>query len=282
MHIRDDIDLFVPDGLGVPAALSRVTHLGIGAHPDDLEFMALQGIEACHASNDLWFGGVVVTDGARSARAGAYAETSDAEMRSIRAEEQREAARIGRYGFVAQMGYPSADLRRAGGREPVVADLVSLLKAARPGVIHTHNPFDKHPTHVGVMKAVLQAVQRLDPADRPARIFGCEGWRGLDWLPDAVKVVQPVGRCPGLGERLAAAFRSQIGGGKRYDRAVEGRYRANATFADPHAVDESEAAAYAIDLTVLTLPEGPGLDEYVESVLDRFSSTILRGIAEVD
>ena len=40
-------ELFIPDGLGEQAALSRVTHLGIGAHEDDLEFMAYHGILAC-------------------------------------------------------------------------------------------------------------------------------------------------------------------------------------------------------------------------------------------
>ena len=37
-------DLFFPDQLSDDEALSRTTHLGIGAHQDDLEFMALHGI----------------------------------------------------------------------------------------------------------------------------------------------------------------------------------------------------------------------------------------------
>ena len=37
-------DLFVPDGLEMPAALSRTTHLAIAAHQDDLEIMAYHGI----------------------------------------------------------------------------------------------------------------------------------------------------------------------------------------------------------------------------------------------
>ena len=34
--------VYVPDGQAIPAALKRVTHLGIGAHQDDLEFMAFE------------------------------------------------------------------------------------------------------------------------------------------------------------------------------------------------------------------------------------------------
>ena len=37
-------EIFIPDGLPVPAALKRITHLGIGAHQDDLEFMAFHGV----------------------------------------------------------------------------------------------------------------------------------------------------------------------------------------------------------------------------------------------
>ena len=36
--------VFVPDGKPIAAALKRITHLGIGAHQDDLEFMAFHGI----------------------------------------------------------------------------------------------------------------------------------------------------------------------------------------------------------------------------------------------
>ena len=45
-------DIFIPDGQPPAAALARVTHLGIGAHQDDLEFMAFHGIEACLPQRD--------------------------------------------------------------------------------------------------------------------------------------------------------------------------------------------------------------------------------------
>ena len=45
-------DIFIPDGTELQQALARVTHLGIGAHQDDLEFMAFHGIQACYHRDD--------------------------------------------------------------------------------------------------------------------------------------------------------------------------------------------------------------------------------------
>lgn len=42
------VDIFVPDGLPVTEAAGRITHLAIGAHQDDLEFMACHGIVTCY------------------------------------------------------------------------------------------------------------------------------------------------------------------------------------------------------------------------------------------
>ena len=38
MHVN--IDLYIPDQISAPEAQARTSHLGIGAHQDDLEFMA--------------------------------------------------------------------------------------------------------------------------------------------------------------------------------------------------------------------------------------------------
>ena len=38
---RPNADIFIPDATPLPSALSRTTHLGIGAHQDDLEFFAV-------------------------------------------------------------------------------------------------------------------------------------------------------------------------------------------------------------------------------------------------
>jgi hypothetical protein len=74
---KDTADLFIPDGTGLPDALARTTHLGIGAHQDDLEFMAYQGILECFRNQKKWFSGVVCTNGAGSSRTGPYADSTD-------------------------------------------------------------------------------------------------------------------------------------------------------------------------------------------------------------
>ena len=51
-------DVFVPDGSAIEDALHRTTHLAIGAHQDDLEFMAAHGVVECFQNPARWFTGV--------------------------------------------------------------------------------------------------------------------------------------------------------------------------------------------------------------------------------
>jgi len=267
-------DLFFPDGLDQPTALARTTHLGIGAHQDDLEFMALHGILECFQQSDRWFSGITCTDGAGSSRTGAYADYTDEQMKEVRVREQRAAAVIGQYGFMAQLGHPSSVAKQSDHRSSLVADLEALFQSARPEVIYTHNPFDKHATHVGVLLAVLEALRNLPGEVHPRQLIGCEVWRGLDWLPDAVKIVQPLDAHPNLAAALNGVFDSQISGGKRYDLAVEGRRLANATFFDAHSVDVSQRVAYAVDLTSLIGEDPRTLDAFCQRVLGGFQEDV--------
>src|ERR1700679_595576 len=119
-------DVFVPDAARSPAdALRGVTHLCIGAHQDDIEIMAQSGISDCLGHPGRSFGGVVVTNGAGSPRAGTYASYTDDQMLAVRREEQREAARIGRYSIQIQLAHPSADVKRPG-HAGVVGDLAEI------------------------------------------------------------------------------------------------------------------------------------------------------------
>ena len=104
---QDTAQIYVPDGLEFQAALSRITHLGIGAHADDLEFMAFHVIAQCYQQPERWFGGVTCTDGAGSSRSGTFEKTTDSEMVEIRAQEQNTAAEFGEYGAMVQLSYPS-------------------------------------------------------------------------------------------------------------------------------------------------------------------------------
>lgn len=266
-------DLYIPDALEASAALARTTHLGVGAHQDDLEFMALHGILECFEHGDSWFGAITCTDGASSSRTAGYADVCDSEMKRIRGMEQRTAGLIGQYGFVAQLGHPSRVAKVAGERRPMVDDLHALLRKARPRVIYTHNPFDKHSTHVGVLLALLEAIDGLEFHERPEQLIGCEVWRSLDWLPDEHKLLLDCSSHSQLSEALARVFDSQISGGKRYDRAILGRRWANATFSESHAADAASEISIAIDLTGL-IGNKSGLPVLVNELLDNFRSSV--------
>lgn len=267
-------EIFIPDALPVADALARITHLGIGAHQDDLEFMAFHGILRCFHSDTEWFGGVTCTNGSGSARTGAYADFSDEEMMAVRKEEQRQAAIVGRFAVMVQLDYPSGVAKDAA--DPRLReDLRSILAASRPRVVYTHNPADKHDTHIAVVIPVIQAIRDLPREQRPEAVHGCEVWRDLDWLGDAEKIVHDVGGNDSLASALNGIFNSQIAGGKRYDLAVLGRRRANATFFQSHGVDSSDALAFAMDLTPLAHDESLDVVDYVTAAIDRFRGDVV-------
>jgi len=263
--------LFVPDQ--APDPLGRITHLGIGAHQDDLEFMAYHGILACFRSQEKWFGGVTCTDGSGSSRSGDYAEFTDAQMQQVRIQEQEAAAVVGNYGAMIQLGYPSSAVKNPA--DPSLKnDLLQILLAIRPDVVYTHNPADKHDTHIGVFSATIQALRKMPAAERPKAVYGCEVWRGLDWMPDNEKVAHNVSAHENLATALNGVFDSQIAGGKRYDLATLGRRRANATFFESHAVDECESISFAIDLTPLVTDPSLDIVEYVLGFIRRFEADV--------
>jgi LmbE family N-acetylglucosaminyl deacetylase len=265
--------LMIPDGLAAAEALRRTTHLGIGAHQDDLEFMAFHGILACYDQTDRWFGGVTITDGRGSSRAGKFQDWTDDQIAAERIREQDAAAVIGQYAFMAQLGHPSKSVRDA--RETVVRDdLCRILEATRPEVVYLHNLADKHDTHVGCALRCLEALRRLPKADRPQKVYGCEVWRDLDWLVDSEKTPMPVSARPELARALNEVFATQIAGGKRYDLAVIGRRTANATFSQAHATDQESAMQWAMDLTPLVQDDSLDPVTYTTGFIDRLKADV--------
>jgi LmbE family N-acetylglucosaminyl deacetylase len=271
---RSDADVFVPDGLDLDAALARTTDLGVGAHPDDLEFGYLVPIGECRGLADRWFVGVTCTDGAGSARGGGFAAHTDAEMVVVRREEQRRAAVVGEYGAVFQLGHPSADVKSDAGSRSLADELASILHKARPLNLYTHNPADKHDTHQAVMAATVHAVRELAPTHRPARFVGIEGWRDLDWLGDGEKLRLDATPYIDLAARFAAVYESQIEGAKRYDVAIQGRRRANATLHGIRVADEAEEVIVAIDLTPLLRNDDLDPVDYTLSAIERFRDDV--------
>jgi LmbE family N-acetylglucosaminyl deacetylase len=267
-------DVFIPDGQPPDAALKRVTHLGVGAHQDDLEFMAFHGIKACYHSEHDWFGGVTCTNGSGSARTGDYARFSDEQMMAVRREEQRQAASVGRYAAMIQLDYPSK-IAKDPADSRLKEDLKTILAATQPRIVYTHNPADKHDTHIAVVVPLIQAIRELPRGQRPQAVHGCEVWRNLDWMPDAEKVVHDTDGHENLAAALNGIFDSQIAGGKRYDLAVMGRRRANATFFESHGVDASNALAFAMDLTPLAEDESLDVVDYVTGFIDRFRADVV-------
>ncbi len=271
-------DVFVPDAMALPAALARTTHLGIGAHQDDLEIMAFHGIVSCYGVPDKWFAGVTCTNGAGSPRTGVYADCTDEAMQAIRRREQRDAAEVGRYGAMLQLDHPSSTVKDPS-KLALVDDLVAILEIAQPDVVYTHNPADKHDTHVGVTAATIRALRRLPAAKRPDRVYGCEVWRSLDWMPDNAKVALDVSARESLANALTGLFDSQVTGGKRYDLASLGRRRANATYAESHGVDQAEQLSFAMDLTPLIRDDALDVVEYVAGFVKAFENDVRKRIA---
>ena len=265
--------LMIPDGMAAPEALRRTTHLGIGAHQDDLEFMAFHGILACYDRADRWFGGVTITDGRGSSRAGKFKDWTDDQIATERIREQDAAAVIGRYSFMAQLGYPSASVRDA--REAAVRDdLLRILEATRPEAVYLHNLADKHDTHVGCALRCIEALRLLPRSDRPKKVYGCEVWRDLDWLVDTEKTPMPVSERPDLARALNEVFATQIAGGKRYDLAVIGRRTANATFSQAHSTAQETAMQWAMDLTPLAQDDSIDPLDYVLGFIDRLKADV--------
>jgi LmbE family N-acetylglucosaminyl deacetylase len=273
-------DVFVPDGGDPDAALRRTTHLCVSAHQDDIEIMAYHGIAECFGRADKWFTGVVVTNGAGSPRAGIYGQYTDEEMQKVRLKEQRKAAYVGEYACQIQLGYSSSavkDPRNAG----VHDDLTDIFRACKPQVIYLHNLADKHDTHIGVTLRAIGALRGLAGEFRPQKVYGCEVWRDLDWLPDEQKQALPVSARSNIAASLVGVFDSQVTGGKRYDLATAGRRLAHATYYASHATDVETALSFAMDLTPLI--ENPKLPVtgYVLGFIDQLRADIEQRIGKL-
>ena len=263
---------YIPDKTQEQAAISRTTHLAISAHQDDIEFMAYAPIAECFGNQEKWFGAIVVTDGAGSPRSGLYADYTDEQMKEVRVVEQKKAAAIGEYGFLAMLSHPSKEVKDASNPK-IVEELADLIRTAKPKYLYTHNLADKHETHVVTALKVIAALRMLKPEERPEKVYGCEVWRDLDWLCDDEKVYLDCGAHPNLMRCLSAVFDSQIAGGKRYDLAAEGRRLANATFSASHACDTYSALNYAMDLTPL-MDQSVDIADYIAGFIDRFKVNV--------
>ncbi|HEY86295.1 MAG TPA: PIG-L family deacetylase [Chloroflexi bacterium] len=268
-----EAELFIPDGAPEEEALARTTHLGIGAHQDDLEIMAVDGILQCYQQPNKWFTGVVMTNGRGSARSGFYADYTDDEMRDVRLLEQKKAAFVGDFAVQFLLDYASSQVKDPANKT-AVADLINILKAAKPKIVYTHNLADKHDTHMGVTLKTIAAIRALPAEDRPEKLYGCEVWRDLDWTLDEDKVAFDVSEQENLQMALVGVFDSQVAGGKRYDLATMGRRRANATYFASHSTDEATGLAFALDLTPLIANPEMDITQFIMDFINRFAEDV--------
>ena len=193
-------------------------------------------------------------------------------MKEVRIVEQKKAACVGEYGFLAMLSHPSKEVKDARNTK-IVKELADLIRKAKPKYLYTHNLADKHETHVATALRVIAALRMLRSEERPEKVYGCEVWRDLDWLCDDEKVCLDCGAHPNLMRCLSAVFDSQIAGGKRYDLAAEGRRLANATFSASHSCDTYSALNYAMDLTPL-MDEKVDIAAYVTEFIARFCASV--------
>jgi LmbE family N-acetylglucosaminyl deacetylase len=197
---------------------------------------------------------------------------------ATRRREQNTAAIAGGYGVMIQLDYPSSVVKSAIDSS-LKDDLKTILRRMHPQVVYTHNLADKHDTHVGTVVAALQAMRELPREQRPPKVWGCEVWRNLDWLPDSDKVLMDVSGRDNLAAALNGVYDSQIAGGKRYDTAALGRRSANATFFESHDIDKTTQLIFGMDLAPLVADESKDILEYVTRLIRKMENEIREKLA---
>ena len=256
-----------------------VKWLCICAHQDDCEIMAIDGILKGYYSKKYSFALVETTDGGGSARTGKFKDYTDEEMKRVRIKEQQEASEIGKYHSLYMLQYSSKEVKDRN-NENIVNDYLQIIKELKPQVIYTHSVLDKHPTHIGVVLNVIKALRKLPMEEQPMLFYGCEVWRGLDWISDERKIGFDVSRNEKLQKKILNVFESQIAGGKAYTKASIGRRYQNATYYQSHSVDNYKMISYAIDMKPLLKNPDLSVKEFALSFVDDLRNEISEVIGE--
>lgn len=275
------MEIWISDGNTETMAREKTTRLAIVAHQDDVEILAYSGIQACYKNEEEGFSAIILTSGVNSPRKGKYKEVTGAEMREIRRQEQINAAKLGDYRSLTMLGYESSAVKNNEDTH-LVEELSKMILEFKPTVIYTHNLADKHETHVAVAMRVLEALKSIRDEYRPEKLYGCEVWRGLDWVMDEDKVLLDTSNRPDLALGLLKVFESQIDGGKRYDLAEIGRRHANVTFASSHEVDELESGNFAIDMTKWIEKDSLKPEEIMEEYIEKLKADIIGRIQKME
>lgn len=257
--------------LPISAACKDAGYLAIAAHKDDVELMAIDGI--IKGREGAGFAAIVLTDGGGCPRGAGYEDVSYEDMAELRTAEQKRAAEAGGYSALYLLEKASDEIKRA---DPALIEEIASILREFPNskALYLHNPFDRHPTHVAACLAAIEAVRSLDEEEKPEKIYGCEVWRGLDWLPSEYKIAFDLSGYDELSRELMACFPSQ-NAATRYDGAVIERRRANAAFNESHECDKALSLGFAIDLTPLK-NKGESVKEFAQKILSEFSRETMK------
>jgi LmbE family N-acetylglucosaminyl deacetylase len=269
IHLRKDME-------DLPSALESCTHLGVGAHPDDLEVMAHHGILQCFGSAKHNFFGVTCTTGGGSTRSSQFENLSEEEFIEKRKQEQILSATKGEFCGCALLGFCSQEIKNQY-NQSLLKDLIQVIEGSQPEVVYTHNLFDKHKTHVSVTLHLIEALKMV--GHRPKSFFGVEVWRSLDWLADEKKQVLAV-EDPQMVRDLIDCHQTQTSE-KKYHEATLGRMRANATFFDALKSDQDGYQLFALDY--LPLLQGQTLKSFYQEHIQEFQDSLetnLQGLME--
>ncbi len=258
-----------------------VKYLCICAHQDDNEIMAMDGVLKGIRSRNYSFALVVTADGGGSARTGEFKDYTDEMMKTVRIKEQQEASEIGKYHSLYLLNYPSKDIKDKNNKD-IVEEYKAIIKELRPEVIYTHSVLDKHPTHLGVAVKVIEAIRELDKEYQPKVLYGCEVWRGLDWISDERKIGFDLSKNVKLQKKILDVFKSQIAGGKEYTKASIGRRYANATYFQSHSVDTYKLVNYGIDMRPLIKDKNLSIKEFALSYVEDLRNEISNELGKLE
>lgn len=275
-----DTEFYAPDGVSFEEAAERTTILGVGAHPDDLEIIAIPGIVNAYHDGGHRFFGVVTTSGGGTMRSGDYAGRTYREMRAARSREQKEAADIGKYAGLLFLQYESNEIKDPMLTDPD-ADLQTIFEAVQPDTVYIHHPFDRHDTHVAVSLRCISALRKASAATswKPKHVYGAEGWRSLDWLVHYDRAILPVRDTEHLSDKLIQVYKSQMMAEKEFDLAARSRRVINATYEEARMIGAEHEISFAVDLTPLVLNPKMKVEDFVAQTADHFRADVLSRVS---
>lgn len=262
-HGLPDVRAWTPAGSNIQSALAKANSIAVVAHADDALIMLPDQATAVGGTSGLIE--ILVTDGAGSVLPPGCRTQS--ELVALREHEEIRVAQRAGFGGVIFLRASSATVRDTGERR-VTQSIAAILACTHPEILVTHNPFDRHPTHLAVLARVLDAICRVPRRAWPLRLLGGEVWGGLDFLPAEIVQAHDISaQIETIGELMRLYETQNIN--QHYDLGAVGRYLSHATFHSSHARNEAVAMALTIDMTALLGRPASSLPDFVVRWFDR-------------